>query len=94
MIVVFFLIFKENYALNLFTSLKISFVLVSDYVGGGELFNFLKTYDILPVLLVKIYIAEIAFALGNVCFILSKNLLHVNFTSNTSKSLLSSWRQK
>lgn len=35
----------------------------SDYVEGGELYKLLKTYFILPVILVQLYIAEIALAL-------------------------------
>ncbi|XP_063917580.1 serine/threonine-protein kinase S6KL [Zophobas morio] len=37
--------------------------IVSEYVAGGELYNLLKTYAVLPVALVKIYIAQLALAL-------------------------------
>ncbi|RZC39532.1 serine/threonine-protein kinase SgK494-like [Asbolus verrucosus] len=37
--------------------------IVSDFVAGGELYNLLKTYTVLPVALVKLYVAQLAFAL-------------------------------
>ncbi|KAJ3623799.1 hypothetical protein MTP99_017462 [Tenebrio molitor] len=37
--------------------------IVSEYVAGGELYNLLKTYTVLPVALVKLYVAQLALAL-------------------------------
>jgi uncharacterized serine/threonine-protein kinase SgK494 len=44
---------------------------VSEYVAGGELYNLLKTYTVLPVALVKLYVAQLALALGEFCVVLS-----------------------
>ncbi|XP_064213508.1 serine/threonine-protein kinase S6KL [Tribolium castaneum] len=37
--------------------------IVSNYVAGGELYDLLKTYTVLPVALVKLYVAQLALAL-------------------------------
>jgi hypothetical protein len=46
---------------------------VSEYVAGGELYNLLKTYTVLPVALVKLYVAQLALALGEFCVVLSSS---------------------
>jgi hypothetical protein len=45
---------------------------VSEYVAGGELYNLLKTYTVLPVALVKLYVAQLALALGEFCVVLKQ----------------------
>lgn len=37
---------------------------VSDFISGGELLELLRRYCILPVVLVQIYIAQLALTLG------------------------------
>lgn len=44
------------------------FIPVSEYIPGGELFTLLDKYEKLPEELVKIFIAEIAVAIGKLSF--------------------------
>lgn len=47
--------------------------IVSDYAEGGELFELLKSYLILPTALIKLYLAEIALALD---FLHNAGIIH------------------
>jgi hypothetical protein len=40
---------------------------VSDFVTGGELLELCQNYGLLPEELVRIYVAEISFAIGKLC---------------------------
>lgn len=44
---------------------KRNLYIVTEFIEGGELFDLLKSYVILPLNLVQLYVCEIAFALGN-----------------------------
>lgn len=39
---------------------------VTQFIGGGELFSLVEEYGCLPEDVVRIYVAEVALALGNV----------------------------
>lgn len=53
------------------------YVSVSEFVEGGELHHLCETYGILPVIVVQIYIAEIALALGTYIYTYRYNVMCV-----------------
>lgn len=51
---------------------------VSEYIGGGELFDSIRKFS---YELVQLYVAEIALALGNLLFLIILLLFRSNFLS-------------
>lgn len=47
---------------------KVNNIAVTDYVSGGELFSLVEKYNCLPEKVVRIYVAEIALAIGKINF--------------------------
>ena len=49
------------------------FVLVTEYLDGGDLFTLCERYGILPEELCKLYVAELALALGKLFCVYTLN---------------------
>lgn len=43
---------------------KVDIIAVTDYIPGGELFSLIEEYGCLPEDIVRVYVAEIALAIG------------------------------
>lgn len=64
-------IFVRNIVLKNYTTETLMFILilVMQYIGGGELYHLVEEYGCLSEDVVKIYIGEIALALGKKSFL-------------------------
>lgn len=62
---------------------------MSDFVSGGELHDLLRAYCVLPIVLVQIYVAQIALTLGKsrCCFVSLVNLSFCFLFFDKSKSM-------